>query len=74
MMVDDMNMNFIPVNLTSVPVKLVEIMRTFMIKRYRLILYVNTSYRLLYLYIREKDVKKSKRIKNSLTSFHTKPA
>lgn len=69
-----MNMNFIPVNLTSVPAKLVEIMRTFIIKRYRLILYVNTSYRLLYLYIREKDVKKSKRIKNSLTSFHTKPA
>lgn len=74
MMVDDMNMNFIPVNLISVPAKLVEIMRTFIIKRYRLILYVNTSYRLLYLYIREKDVKKSKRIKNSLTSFHTKPA
>lgn len=74
MMVDDMNMNFIPVNLISVPAKLVEIMRTFMIKRYRLILYVNTSYRLLYLYIREKDIKKSKRIKNSLTSFHTKPA
>lgn len=69
-----MNMNFIPVNLISVPAKLVEIMRTFIIKRYRLILYVNTSYRLLYLYIREKDVKKSKRIKNSLTSFHTKPA
>lgn len=74
MMVDDMNMNLVPVNLTPVPAKLVEITRTFIMKRYRLILYIDTSYRLLYLYIREKDVKKSKRIKNSMTSFHKKPA
>lgn len=29
MMVGDMNMNFIPANFTSVPAKLVEIMRAF---------------------------------------------
>lgn len=42
MMVGDMNMNFIPENLTFVPAKLVEIMRSFINKRYRLILYINT--------------------------------
>lgn len=51
MMVGDMNMNLIPANLTSVPAKLVEIMRTFIILRYRLILYINSVRRLLFLYI-----------------------
>lgn len=72
-MVGNRNRNFIPANLTSVPAKLVEMMRTFIIKRYRLILNINTLHILIYLYIREKDVKKSKRIKNSMKSCHTKP-
>lgn len=48
MMVGDMNMNFIPTNLTSIPAKLVEITRTFQNKRYRLILYINTTHELIY--------------------------